>query len=171
MRTVLVAGILFLATPACAMTLSSADFADGEMIPLAHHYTNCEGQNVSPALKWGKPRVPAKSFVLTMIDIDVRPTQWSHWIVVDLPPDTTELPRGFAELPKGAYAVVSNFGDAGYDGPCPPGGSGTHHYRFTIWAMSRPSTALPANAKAMAVQAILEQFAVDKASITGWVRR
>ena len=67
-----------------------------------------------------------KSFVLTMIDVSVKPSQWSHWIVVGLPPDATSLARGTKALPAGAAAIASNFGDANYDGPCPPNGTGVH---------------------------------------------
>src|ERR1700744_1916487 len=78
----------------------------------------------------GATAATAKSLILTMIDIDVRPSLWSHWIVVYLPPDSTGIARGQKTLPGGARGVVSNFGDAFYDGPCPPEGTGLHHYRF-----------------------------------------
>ena len=113
----------------------------------------------------------AKSLVLTMIDIDVKPVGWSHWIVVDLSPSTTMLPRGATTLPTGAKAVVSNFGDAFYDGPCPPNGTGVHHYRFTLWAMPTDKTAISANAQATAVAATLAKSALASASLTGSVKR
>jgi hypothetical protein len=67
-----------------------------------------------------------KSFVLTMIDIDVKPDKWSHWVVVGLPATVKSLPRGATSLPGSAKAIVSNFGDAAYSGPCPPKGTGVH---------------------------------------------
>jgi Raf kinase inhibitor-like YbhB/YbcL family protein len=171
MRSVLIAGLLLLAAPpAWAMTLASSDFADGGMIPQAYHHTDCEGQNVSPELSWKKVPPATQSLVLTMIDMDAHPSLWSHWIVVDIPPGATQLPHGLAVLPKGARAIVGNFGDAAYDGPCPPQGSGTHHYRFTLWALPK-AAALPAGAKATQIQATLSMMAIERASITGWVRR
>ena len=161
-----------LAGPAvAAMTLTSADVAPNQPIPAAQIYPRCGGQNVSPQLAWSGVPAGAKSLVLTMIDQDVKPALWSHWIVVDLPPSATGLPRGVKALPSDAAAVISNFGDAGYDGPCPPTGTGVHHYRFTIWAMPARQTAIAPDAKAYTLEAWLSRAALDKASLVGWVKR
>ena len=88
------------ASPAsAAMTLSSSDIKDGAAIAAAQIYTDCGGQNVSPQLRWSGVPTAAKSLALTMIDLDVKPAQWSHWIVVDLPSDVSELARGSTTLP------------------------------------------------------------------------
>jgi Raf kinase inhibitor-like YbhB/YbcL family protein len=151
------------------MTISSADFDNGGAIPVDAIYPRCGGKNIAPDLSWSAAPASAKSFVLTMIDEDVKPDQWSHWIVVDLPPTVRGLARGAATLPGGARAVTSNFGDASYDGPCPPKDSGTHHYKFTIWALPDGSPAIAPDAKATDVTKQLTQMAVDHASITGTV--
>jgi phosphatidylethanolamine-binding protein (PEBP) family uncharacterized protein len=65
--------------------------------------------------------------------------------------------------------VVSNFGEAAYDGPCPPAGSGVHHYRFTIWAMPAATTAIAPDAHADAVIAKLQAQALARAELTGSV--
>jgi phosphatidylethanolamine-binding protein (PEBP) family uncharacterized protein len=71
-------------TVSAAMSLTSTDIRPGLAIPVAHIYTRCGGENISPNLAWsGAPR--GMSFVLTMIDVDVKPDEWSHWIVVGLP--------------------------------------------------------------------------------------
>jgi Raf kinase inhibitor-like YbhB/YbcL family protein len=155
---------------AAAMTLTSTDFKDGGSIPVTHNYPRCGGQNISPELSWSGAPAGTKSLALTMIDLDVKPSLWSHWIVVNMPPGTTGLGRG-AALPAGASGIASNFGDASYDGPCPPTGSGVHHYRLTIWALPQPTLTLPANAKATEVAATLEKLARDHASLTGTVER
>ncbi len=162
---------LLAAWPAFSMSLTSSDFSDGGTIPQTHLYLRCGGQNVSPQMSWkGVPKT-AKSLILTMVDIDVPPNQWSHWIVVGLSPDTTGLERGFTALPAGARGVQSNFGEARYDGPCPPEGSGTHHYRFTLWALSNETMSVSPNGSAIALLNALSQVAIDRASITGTVRR
>ena len=107
-----------------AMTLTSMDIAADGPIPKAHIYPRCGGRNISPQLAWSGAPHAAKSFVLTMIDVDVKPAQWSHWIVVDLPTTVTALPQGAQSLPGGAKVLSSNFGDAAYAGPCPPKGTG-----------------------------------------------
>ena len=165
------AAMTALTLPAAAMSLTSADIKDGGTIPAVHIYTRCGGQNVSPALSWSGQPAAAKSLVLTMIDIDVKPTLWSQWIVTGLPAMSTGLPRGVKTLPDGAKAAVSNFGDAAYDGPCPPAGSGTHHYQFTIWAMPTADVTIAADAPANEILVDLSQKAIAHAAFTAAVAR
>jgi len=153
-----------------AMTLTSTDILPGYPIPSAHIYTRCGGRNISPQLSWSGAPSATKSFVLTMIDIDAKPSRWSHWIVVDLPASVDSLSQGAASLPRGATAVVSNFGEATYDGPCPPKGTGVHHYQFTIWALPTTTTSLAPDEKATNVIAFLSQRALDRASLTALVQ-
>src|SRR5580704_3292414 len=110
---------LLTGTASAAMSLTSADIKAGVAIPIPHIYPRCGGENISPALSWSGAPSGTKSFVLTMIDVDVKPDEWSHWVVVGLPATETSLPRGVMSLPGGAKAIVSNFGDAAYAGPCP----------------------------------------------------
>jgi Raf kinase inhibitor-like YbhB/YbcL family protein len=153
-----------------AMTLTSTDITAGGAIPSAQLYPRCGGRNISPQLAWsGAPRT-TQSFVLTMIDVDVKPSQWSHWIVVELPATVSSLPQGVESLPGSAKALVSNFGDAAYAGPCPPKGSGVHHYQFTIWALATITIALTPDEKATDVTALLSKCAIDHASLTGFIQ-
>jgi Raf kinase inhibitor-like YbhB/YbcL family protein len=169
MRAILTGLFMLAVVPAQAMTIASGDFADGAAIPVAHIYPRCGGQNVSPELHWSGIPANAKSLALTMIDISVKPAQWSHWIVVDLPPSTTGLARGQAALPAGAKAVDSNFGDAAYDGPCPPKGTGVHRYVFTLWALPTATAIVAPDMKAAEVAATLSRAAIGHASVTGTV--
>jgi Raf kinase inhibitor-like YbhB/YbcL family protein len=172
MRAITTALLLFAglaSTPAAAMQLTSSDVADGAPIPAAQIYPRCGGQNISPQLSWSGAPKGTKSFVLTMIDLSVPPSNWSHWIVVDLAPDVHSLARGVKQMPTGATVVISNFGDPYYDGPCPPKGTGVHNYQITIWAMPQARTSIAADAKATGVMQALQSAALDKASITGTV--
>lgn len=160
---------LLASTGAAAMSLTSTDIKPGGAIPIAHIYPRCGGENISPALSWsGAPR-GTKRFVLTMIDVDVKPDEWSHWIVVGLPATAQSLPRGAASLPLGAKAIVSNFGDAAYAGPCPPKGTGVHHYEFTIWALPTLEVSLADDEKATTLTALLSKKALGRASFVGLV--
>ncbi len=154
-----------LATSAAAMTLTSQDLKDGGPMPAAHIYPRCGGHNVSPQLNWRGAPAGTKSFVVTMIDHDVPPNDWSHWIVVNLPPATASLAEG-AALPAGARALRTDFGDAAYGGPCPPAGTGAHHYEIAVWAMPGTNVSLDANASAKALEAQLKRVALDHASLT-----
>jgi Raf kinase inhibitor-like YbhB/YbcL family protein len=156
-------------TASAAMSLTSADLKAGAAIPISHIYPRCGGDNIPPNLSWSGAPSATKSFVLTMIDVDVKPAHWSHWIVVNLPAEVNSLARGATSLPSPAKAIASNFGDAAYAGPCPPKGSGLHHYEFTIWALPTAETALASDAKATTITALLSDRALDRASLIGLV--
>jgi Raf kinase inhibitor-like YbhB/YbcL family protein len=166
---------LFVATlftgGARAMTLVSSDIQPGAAIGPAYLYPRCGGRNVSPQLTWSGAPSTARSLALTMIDLDVKPAGWSHWIVVGLPTDTRSLSAGAHALPAGARTLMTDFGDAAYGGPCPPAGSGIHHYRFTIWALPTPSLSIAAGATANDIVAKLSRLALDHASFTATAER
>ncbi len=165
--TALLAGF---ATSAAALELSSPDVKEGAEIAKEQVHTRCGGSNVSPALSWSGAPANTKSFAVTAIDLSVKPNGWTHWIVVDLPPTTTSLTKG-AALPPGARAVMTDFGDAAYGGPCPPPDSGAHQYQFTVWALGIPTVDLPQHASAAAVEATFRKSALARASITGTYQR
>jgi hypothetical protein len=156
-------------TASAAMSLTSMDIKPGAPIPIAHIYSRCGGENISPALSWSGAPPTAKSFVLTMIDLDVKPDKWSHWVVSGLPATVNFLQRGAMSLPRGAKAIVSNFGDAAYAGPCPPKGTGVHHYEFTIWALPTAEISLADDEKATTLTEFLSKRALDRASLVGLV--
>jgi Raf kinase inhibitor-like YbhB/YbcL family protein len=109
--------------------LTSPSFDEGGAIPTRH---TCDGSDISPALDWeGAPRGTA-SLALIVDDPDAR--GFTHWVVYDIPAGSTgSLLEGLQanDLPPQGR---NDFGRTGYGGPCPP--SGTHHYRFTLWALS-----------------------------------
>lgn len=114
----------------------------------------CSGKNVSPALTWSGVPAGTKSLALTVYDPDA-PTGsgWWHWVVVNIPPTATGLPRGAGAaggkaLPAGSRQVRTDFGAAQYGGPCPPKGDSAHRYIFTLFALSTAKLDLPADATA-----------------------
>ena len=132
--------------------LTSPAFADGSSIP--QEFT-CRGQDVSPALAWrGVPEGTA-ALVLFLDDPDAR--GWVHWIVLDLPGADGALPRGVSPSAEAPQQGRNDFGRIGYGGPCPP--SGTHHYRFTLYALAAP-LGLPGHPDGGAVRAALGRATV-----------
>lgn len=161
-----------LAAPVTAgMNLSSDDLQPGATISSAQIYPRCGGDNISPQLSWSGVPAGTKSLAITMIDSSVKPSQWSHWVVVDIPPNTVSLARATKALPGAARAIKTNFGDASYDGPCPPNGSGTHQYQITIWALSTSTVSIPSDMKATDLTRSLAKVALDHASLTGILQR
>jgi phosphatidylethanolamine-binding protein (PEBP) family uncharacterized protein len=53
-------------------------------------------------------------------------------VVWNLDSSTSGLNAG--EVPPAAHQGRNDFGNIGYDGPCPPPGHGVHHYHFPLYA-------------------------------------
>jgi len=115
------------------MQLTSSAFAEGDTIP--SRYT-CDGADISPPLRWTAPPESTKSLAITCTDPDAPGGTWVHWVLFNLPPDTTELPERVttANLPKGAREGITDFRRIGYGGPCPPRGA-PHRYYFKVYAL------------------------------------
>lgn len=114
-------------------TLTSSAFAENGNIADLYTYSmgnQCSGENFSPPLAWSGAPESAKSFLLTMIDPDGG--NWVHWLLVNIPADTTSLEEAVNGQEIGIPGRNS-FGENGYGGPCPP--SGTHRYVFTLYAL------------------------------------
>ena len=117
------------ATPsgAATITVRSPAFAAGATIPVRF---SCRGSNTPIPLTWTGVPAGASSVALIMDDPDAPSGTFTHWVVFNLPATTRGITNG--RLPAGAAQAQNGRGQAAYTGPCPP--SGTHHYRFTVYA-------------------------------------
>ena len=116
------------------ITLSSDSFAAG-VIP--KQFT-CDGVDVSPQLSWTAAPPETRSLVLTMTDPDAPGGTFTHWVVFNLPANTSFLEAGHMKQDRpsdGSRQGRSDFGKIGYGGPCPPRGS-THRYFFDLFALN-----------------------------------
>jgi hypothetical protein len=137
----------------------------------------CDGQNVSPELKWSGAPAGTKSFAVTLYDPDA-PTGsgWWHWVVYDIPASSTGLEKGAgasdgSKLPAGSKQGRTDFGSPGFGGPCPPRGDKPHHYIFTVYALKTDHIEAPAEASAAMVSFMLRANKLASATITamyGW---
>jgi Raf kinase inhibitor-like YbhB/YbcL family protein len=110
-------------------TLTSTAFTEGGSIP--RQFT-CDGKDVSPALDWSGAPDKTAAFALVVEDPDAR--DFAHWLVYNMTGSATgALPEGVSASPDAPTQGINDFGKIGYGGPCPP--SGTHHYRFTLYAL------------------------------------
>ncbi len=113
--------------------ITSPAFENEGLIPAKY---TCDGEDISPPLKWDAVPEDTKSIALISDDPDAPVGTWVHWVLFNLPPDTRELKENIPPdktLPNGAKHGTSDFGRIGYGGPCPP--SGTHRYFFKIYAL------------------------------------
>jgi Raf kinase inhibitor-like YbhB/YbcL family protein len=122
-------------TASNSITVTSRAFLDGGKIP--EKFT-CDGDNVSPPLAWKGLPVNTGSVALVVDDPDASRGTYTHWVLLDLQPITTGISEG--QVPPGSTQASNSAGRASYFGPCPP--SGTHRYRFTVYALSE-ATGLP----------------------------
>jgi Raf kinase inhibitor-like YbhB/YbcL family protein len=166
-------GVIF-ATPSFAFDLKSPDIVEGQTINKEQvaNVFGCKGGNISPALNWSGAPEGTKSFVVTLYDPDA-PTGsgWWHWTVFDIPASTTEIPAGAGNaagkgLPKGAVQGHTDFGSAGFGGPCPPQGS-THRYALTVTAVKIDSLGLDSGASGALVGYMTKANTLASATITG----
>jgi Raf kinase inhibitor-like YbhB/YbcL family protein len=106
----------------------SPAFAAGGRIPAQF---TCQGEDVSPPLRFAKVPHAIRELDLVMRDPDAPGGNFVHWQLTDIPPSTRVLATG--QTPPGAKAQRNSFGTIGYRGPCPPAGP-AHHYVITVTA-------------------------------------
>jgi Raf kinase inhibitor-like YbhB/YbcL family protein len=114
--------------------VTSAAFSEGGDIPARY---SCDGEDISPPLKWGDAPDGTRSFVVICEDPDAPSGTFVHWLLYDLPATATELPEAIPNsetLFNGAKQGRNDFKRIGYGGPCPPRG-GPHRYFFRLYAL------------------------------------
>lgn len=131
-----------------SFTVTSTDADDGQDLPDAHV---ADQGNESPQLSWSGAPEGTKSFVVTCFDPDApTPSGFWHWVVVDLPADVTELPRGAGSsddrLPGSAFHVRNDMGGHDFTGAAPPPGDQPHRYFFVVHAVGEESLGVDSSA-------------------------
>jgi Raf kinase inhibitor-like YbhB/YbcL family protein len=123
-----------------SLTVTSEDFSDGAELPdwatADALRGQCTGNNISPQLSWESTAEGTQAYALTMLDKDAG--DFAHWMLANLPTDTTSVAHGASDALDGLGGKSSLSGayDGTYFGPCPPGPD--HHYVFTVYALDSP---------------------------------
>lgn len=154
--------------------LWSDAFKTGEYIPVRY---SCDGKNISPPLYWKNTPDYTRSFSLIVDDPD-SPTNFSHWIIFNIPPHIRGLPEGMGiqttsitPWPFGdsSYQGINDFGITGYGGPCPPKGE-SHRYVFVIYALDIKLPLAPGSRKSD-VERAMKDHILGKGELIGIYRR
>ena len=145
------------------LTLASPSFDDGAAIPIEN---TCDGENASPPLSWGAVPETTVELAITVTDTDAN--GFVHWVITNIDPAVQAMSIG--NTPDGAIQAKNGKGEPGWTGPCPPPGSGEHHYVFTLYALSTPS-GVTADMTGVDAIAAIEQHPALKASLTGVYQR
>ena len=149
--------------PATSLKVTSSAFSDGGKIP--KKYT-CDDSNVNPLLRIENIPNTVKSLALIVDDPDAPGRTWTHWLVWNIDPKTTEI--GENSAPQNAVQGTSDFGNARYGGPCPP--SGTHRYYFRAYALDNVLS-LPGSATRSAVEKAMAGHIIAKGTLMGTYSR
>jgi Raf kinase inhibitor-like YbhB/YbcL family protein len=194
--------------------LTSKSLIDGKPIPAGNAMgipsgdVAQPGPNQSPHLAWSGAPAGTRSFAVTCVDLDA-PTkpddvnkpgrtvpydlpraQFVHWVLVDVPPTTTEFPEGLdadgltargKPVGKTAHGVrgLNDYtgwfaGDpklagkyAGYDGPWPPfNDERRHRYVFTVYALDSAGLGVSGEFGLAEAKQAMEGHILDSASIS-----
>ncbi len=151
-----------------ALIISSTAFSNGGMIP--SQYT-CDGANISPPLQWSGLPPNTKTVALIVDDPDAPARTWVHWVIYDLPANTTQLSENIKpqeKLADGAKQGTNDFKKIGYGGPCPP--SGVHRYFFKLYALDIETSLKPGATKDELLKTI-ENHVVAQGELIGKYKR
>ena len=155
---ILVAAILNI-NAAASVSIATPAFQAGGDIPAKF---TCNGANVNPELKINGVPNEAKSLVLIVDDPDAPHGLFTHWIVWNIDPKTTDI--GENSVPVGGVQGTNDFGKRNYSGPCPP--SGTHRYFFKIFALDSKLDLKPSAGRAE-LDGAMKDHVLTKAELIG----
>jgi Raf kinase inhibitor-like YbhB/YbcL family protein len=155
-----------------ALVLTSPAFASSGSIPPRH---TCEGEDVSPELRWEGDPSATKSFGLIVDDPDAPDPRapkmtWVHWVVYDIPANVHVLPESAVSqgLPPGTKQGLNDWKRVGYGGPCPP--IGTHRYFFKLYALDTVLPDLGRPTKAQLLNA-MKGHVLEEAQLIGTYKK
>ena len=157
--TIAAASLIAFAAGGGKMKISSPAFQEGGTI--AEKFSK-NGQNVNPELRIEGAPAEAKTLALIVDDPDAPVGLFTHWLVWNIDPKTTEIAEN--SVPKGGVQGTNDFPGQRYDGPQPP--SGTHRYYFKIFALDRMLD-LKSGAKRREVDAAMKDHVIAQGELMG----
>jgi Raf kinase inhibitor-like YbhB/YbcL family protein len=145
--------LLIYITTITSLIIGSPSFRNGDNIPT--RYT-CRGENIQPAITIKDIPPGTQTLALIVEDPDASKGTFDHWVAWNIPPTGT-----IEENNSPGIQGKNGGGKNGYTGPCPPAGTGTHHYHFKVYALDTKLD-LPAGAdKAQLMQAIKDHILAE----------
>jgi len=143
--------------------LTSPAFEYGRSIPRRH---TCEGEDLSPPLRWTEPPPATRSLALLVDDPDAPGGTFTHWLAWGIDPAAGGLAEGEIAPREGR----NDFGAAGYRGPCPPPGHGPHRYFFRLLALDAELDLAP-GARRRALERALQGRVLARVELVGTYER
>lgn len=143
------------------MKITSSAFENYGVIPTIY---TCEGTGINPPLEISGIPDNAKSLVLIVDDPDAISGTFVHWLVWNIEPKIVSIPQG--SIPAGSVSGKNSSGSTSYIPPCPPGDSGTHHYRFKLSALNKILSLSQGSTLDELISA-MEDFVIARAELVG----
>ena len=112
------------------LLILSTEFQNNSTIPTKY---TCDGEDVNPPLDFLNVPEDTQSLTLIVEDPDAPGKTWVHWLVFNISPHVTHIVED--SIPSKGEEGVTDFGKAGYGGPCPP--NGPHRYYFKLYALDQ----------------------------------
>lgn len=140
-------------------SLTSSAFKNNQSIPSLY---SCTGKNISPPLAWTNPPTNTHSFALIVSDPDAPLKTFYHWVVFNIPSDTSKIEEN--NLPAHSTLGKNSTNQNNYFGPCPP--KGIHRYIFTLYALDNNLT-LKEDATIENIQSEINNHLIAKTELIG----
>lgn len=144
---------------AAKMLLTSPSFEYNAKIPPKF---TCEGVDVNPELQVQNVPPGARSLALIVDDPDATRGNFTHWLVWNIDPGTTIIKE--ESKPPGSREGLTDFGRAGYGGPCPP--RGAHRYFFRLYALDAVLN-LPEHSDRKELEKEIKNHLIEKTELMG----
>jgi Raf kinase inhibitor-like YbhB/YbcL family protein len=145
------------------MTIETPGWFAGANIPALF---TCDGGDKNPQIRWSKVPKETKSYLLIVDDPDAPSGTFTHFVMFDIPAESNNLPEGEAEVMRGTIGK-NDFGNAKWNGPCPPKGKGEHRYFFRLHALDIEKLGLAEGASRGEVEKKIDGHVLAKVETMG----
>jgi Raf kinase inhibitor-like YbhB/YbcL family protein len=141
-----------------SMQVTSPAFKTGDYIPLKY---SCEGQNINPPIIIEDAPQQTVSIALIVDDPDATKGTFNHWCIWNIEPG-----KMIGEDSAPGVEGNNGAGKLGYTGPCPPAGTGTHHYHFKVFALNVKLSLAEGSGKAQ-LEAAMKGHVLTESELVG----
>jgi Raf kinase inhibitor-like YbhB/YbcL family protein len=146
------------------LKITSSAFNHHERIPDMH---SSDGDDISPPLMWSGAPAETKAFAIVIHDPDAPLVDgFTHWVAYNIPANVTHLDEGTDAVTQG----TNSMGNAGYNGPAPPPGHGSHHYYVWVYALDDNPELEPGLDRRALLERI-EDHVIEQARLVGTFSR
>lgn len=130
--------------------------------PMGSPFT-CDGTDINPPVTVRNVPEGTAALAIVMDDPDAPGGTFLHWQVSNIDPAREHIEED--SVPPEAVEGGNDFGNVGYNGPCPPEGQ-DHRYVLSVYALSEPLDPPDPEIGAEAVRAVYQEKALARADLT-----